>query len=106
MGAITFPETAGRVSMHSRIAPLVAANDPLPGETVLTAHALCNAAGDFLMRASSLCGAMHSPVTLDRCTAALMIMEREAEAMRLACQRIGATIAALQAKAGEPEALS
>lgn len=106
MGAITLTEAMGRASMHSRIAPLVAANDPLPGETVLTAHALCNAAGDFLMRASSLCSAMHSPVPLDRFTAALTIMEREAKAMRLACQRIGATIAALQAKAGEQEALS
>ena len=60
--------------------------------------------GDFLMRASSLTGAMHRPIPLDRCATALEIMQREAAAMAVACERLGATIRALQAKAGEGRA--
>ena len=88
------------------LAPVVADNDPLPAETIATANLLCHAAGDFLMRASSLTGAMHRPIPLDRCAVALEIMQREAAAMATACERIAASIRALQAKAGETEARS
>lgn len=88
------------------LAPVVAANDPLPAETIATANLLCHAAGDFLMRASSLTGAMHRSIPLDRCAVALEIMQREAAAMATACERIAASIRTLQAKAGEPEARS
>lgn len=85
------------------IAPVIAANDPLPAEVIATANLLCHAAGDFLMRASNLTGAMHRPIPLDRCDVALEIMQREAAAMATACERIAASIQALQVKAGETE---
>lgn len=82
------------------IAPLIAANDPLPAEVIAAANLICHASGDLLMRSSSLCGAMHRPVSFDRLTHALELIAQEAAALSHASQRIGETIRALQARAG------
>lgn len=81
-------------------APLIAANDPLPAEIIAAANLICHASGDLLMRASTLCGAMHRPVGFDRLTHALDLMQQEAEALASASRRIGETIRALEARAG------
>lgn len=80
-------------------APLVAANDPLPAEIIADANMICNASGDLLMRATTLCGAMHRPVGFDRLTAALALMEQEAATLSQASRHIGETIRALEARA-------
>lgn len=84
---------------RARFAPLVAANDPLPAEIVAAANMICHASGDLLMRATSLCGAMHRPVGFDRLTHALALMAQEARALADASTRIGETILALEARA-------
>lgn len=81
------------------MAPLVAANDPLPAEIIAAANLICHASGDLLMRSSSLCGAMHRPVGFDRLTHALDLMAQEAEAPAKASRAIGAVVSALQARA-------
>lgn len=81
------------------LAPVVAANDPLPAEIIAAANLICHGSGDLLMRASSLCGAMHRPVGFDRLTHALDLMAQEADALARASRDIGAVISALQARA-------
>lgn len=102
-------------SVRATLAPLVAANDPLPAETIAAATLLCHEAGGFLMRASALSGALHRPDALARSEAHLATMRAELAQMirvfeqdeSLATLRSladrDARIAALQVKAGESE---
>lgn len=81
-----------------RFVPLVAANDPLPAEIIAAANMICHAAGDLLMRSSTLSGAMHRPVAFDRLRLALGQMAQEARAIAHAADRVAETLAAIEAR--------
>lgn len=106
-------------SVSATLAPLVAANDPLPAETIAAVTLLCHEAGGFLMRASALSGALHLPDALARSEAHLATMSAELAQMIRVFEQVDeslatlrsladrdARIAALKAKAGETECRS
>lgn len=87
--------------MLTALRPIIADNDPLPAEIVATADTVCHAAGDLLMRSSSICGAMRrAGASLDRIEEACRLAAREAELMAQSTLRIAETIAALRARGG------
>lgn len=77
-------------------APLVAANDPLPAETIAAATILCHRAGDFLMRASALSGALHRPDALARSEAHLATMRAELAQMIRVFEQVDDSLATLR----------
>lgn len=76
--------------------PLVAANDPLPAETIAAATLLCHRAGDFLMRASALSGALHRPDALARSEAHLATMRAELAQMIRVFEQVDDSLATLR----------
>lgn len=78
------------------IAPLVAANDPLPAETIAAATILCHRAGDFLMRVSALSGALHRPDALARSEAHLATMRAELAQMIRVFEQVDDSLATLR----------
>lgn len=79
-----------------RTAPLVAANDPLPAETVAAAALLCHRAGDWLMRASALAGALQRPEALARTEAHLATMRAELAQMIRVFEQVDESLATLR----------
>jgi len=78
------------------IRPLVAANDPLPAETIAGATLLCHRAGDFLMRASALSGALLRPDALARSEAHLATMRAELAQMIRVFEQVDGSLATLR----------
>ncbi|OYW65506.1 MAG: hypothetical protein B7Z40_12125 [Bosea sp. 12-68-7] len=83
-------------SVRSILAPLVAANDPLPAETIAAATLLCHRAGDFLMRASALSGALHRPDALARSEAHCATMRAELAQMIRVFEQVDDSLATLR----------
>ena len=77
-------------------APLVAANDPLPAETIAAATLLCHRAGDFLMRVSALSGALHRPDALARSEAHLATMRAELAQLIRVFEQVDGSLATLR----------
>lgn len=85
--------------LHFKPAPLVAANDPLPAETIAAATLLCHRAGDFLMRASALSGALQRQDALGRCEAHLATMRAELAQMIRVFEQVDDSLATLRSLA-------
>lgn len=81
------------------LSPIILANDPLPAETIQEADTLCHRAGDMLMRASALSGAMRRNMPLDGLEATIMQIADEARCTLEATVRLGETLARLKARA-------
>lgn len=95
-GVIVFPGTHPVVGEPFRHRPVVAANDPLPAETIAAATLLCHRAGDFLMRASALSGALHRPDALARSEAHLATMRAELAQMIRVFEQVDDSLATLR----------
>lgn len=79
-----------------RLAPLVAANDPLPAETIAASALLCHRAGDWLMRASALAGALQRQDALARTEAHLATMRAELAQMIRVFEQVDESLATLR----------
>lgn len=79
-----------------KIAPLVAANDPLPAETIAASALLCHRAGDWLMRASALAGALQRPEALARTEVHLATMRAELAQMIRVFEQVDESLATLR----------
>ncbi|MET3892807.1 hypothetical protein ABIE41_003883 [Bosea sp. OAE506] len=76
--------------------PLVAANDPLPAETIAAATLLCHRTGDFLMRASALSGALQRPDALARSEVHLATMRAEMALLIRVFEQVDDSLATLR----------
>lgn len=76
--------------------PALAANDPLPAEILATADGACHAAGDLLMRTSSLAGAIRRRGPLDMVETQLRLAATKARTIAEACERAANGVATLR----------
>lgn len=99
MSGLVDPRAAARrpdPRLPFRLAPLVAANDPLPAETIAASALLCHRAGDWLMRASALAGALQRPEVLARTEVHLATMRAELAQMIRVFEQLDESLATLR----------
>lgn len=82
--------------MLTALKPVITANDPLPAEILAAADGACHAAGELLMRTSSLAGACRRGAALDAVEVQLGLAAGKARAIAEACERAALGVAALR----------
>jgi hypothetical protein len=82
--------------MLTALAPVIADNDPVPAEILATADGACHAAGDLLMRTSSLAGAIRRGGPIDMVEAQFRLAADKARIIAQACERAAKALVDLQ----------
>ncbi|AZO77746.1 MULTISPECIES: hypothetical protein [unclassified Bosea (in: a-proteobacteria)] len=77
------------------LAPVIADNDPLPAEILATADGASHAAGDLLMRTSSLAGAIRRGGPIDMVEEQFRLAADKARTIAEACERAATGLAAI-----------
>lgn len=80
------------------LAPIIADNDPVPAEVLAAADGACHAAGDLLMRTSSLAGAIRRSSPLDLVEEQFRLSAAKARTIMEACERAANGVASLRSE--------
>lgn len=82
--------------MLTLLQPVIADNDPVPAEVLAAADGACHAAGDLLMRTSSLTGAIRRSSPLDMVEEQFRLAAAKARTIAEACDRAADGVSALR----------